>query len=195
VTVLAETVDLVHDSREVFLACLWAQCSPGAAQGPVPTPQLTPDPALDTAAAVLLALLDPGIGLATVGTPETEAVAARVLAMTGAHDSPVEAADFVLVGDQARPDVVRQARVGSAIAPERGATIVYCADPRRRARVTLTGPGIDGSRSGALAVPRGELDARAARDVVPPAGVDLIVAEAGAVVAVPRSTTVEWADA
>ena len=187
--------DVVHDSREAFLACLWAQCSPGAVQGPLPPAGLSADPWLDGGAAILLALLDPGIGLAVAAQdPEAQVVGEELRRRTGAGITPIEEASFVLVGSGAPLGVAAAARRGSPLAPERGATIVYCAPPTPRT-VALRGPGVDGVVTTALPLARHELDALTLANGAPPCGVDaFVLVEPDGVLALPRSVRIQVVD-
>lgn len=184
------TWDPVHDSRTSFLACLRAQCAPGHPHGPVPAAGLDDDPVLDTAAAVLLALLDPGLGLCVLGT-RAEAVGALLRERTGAHAADPGDADFVLVGRGAlgAPGL---ARTGGASTPERGATLVYCAT--EPTSVLLSGPGLEHPEQVTLCVPAEDLVALRMANGAPPAGLDVLVAGVvdgqRVVTALPRSTTV-----
>lgn len=181
--------DSVHDARVAFIACLRAICDPGA---PVELPRgagLELDPRLDRAAAVLLALLDPGLGLAAAGSPRVERVAALVRDATGAGVAPVETADFVLIGDGGERGVARRARRGTALRPELGATVLFAG---RWAPVVavLDGPGLSQTRSCALSVPPGAVADLAAAAAEPPAGVDAFAFTDAAIIGLPRSLTV-----
>ena len=180
--------DAVHDARAAFLACLWALSHPGTSQGPLPAPGLDDDARLDGAAAVLLALLDADLALATVGGRHVAAVAERVRKATGAGDAPLDVADFVLVDPGTAPGpVAAVARRGTALAPEAGATVVYCASGS--VAVVLDGPGLVAPTRVLLPLPPGELDALLASRTQPPLGVDaLVVGPDGHVVGLPRST-------
>lgn len=180
------TWHVVHDSRSTFLAAMAAQCAPGRPQGPVPTAGITDDPILDTAAAVLLALLDPGIGLGVHG-PAAEAIAPQILAATGAHHAPPDVADFVLVdaAESGAPDLAAR---GTPDAPERGATLVYCR--RGETPVELEGPGLAAPLQTTIALTEEELMALARANAHPPLGVDVFVAGNRTLTALPRSTAV-----
>jgi alpha-D-ribose 1-methylphosphonate 5-triphosphate synthase subunit PhnH len=189
VSASAVDFDQVHDAREVFLACLWAQCAPGTPSAPIAVPRLATGE-VDTAAAVLVSLLDPGLGLAAVGSDEVADVARRVREITSAHAATVAAADFVLVAGGATSTAVGDARRGSALEPERGATLVVCADPGVHTEVVLRGPGLAAATPLVLPLAPDVIDARAAANVSPPAGVDLFVVRGRSVIALPRSTEI-----
>lgn len=183
--------DTVHDSREAFLTCLRAQCAPGSAQGPLPPVGISADPHLDGASAILLSLLDPGLGLCVVGDdPEFLAVGERLRHGTGASVAPIADADFVLVGAGAPVGIAAQARRGSALAPELGATVVYSA-PAPTRTVELSGPGIDGTVRVPVPLGEAELVAVAAANADSPRGIDAFVLTApDQVLALPRSVTI-----
>jgi alpha-D-ribose 1-methylphosphonate 5-triphosphate synthase subunit PhnH len=182
----APSWDAVHDGRTAFRACLRAMCAPGEPVAGLPRAGICGDPLLDRAAALLLALLDPGLGLAVAGGAEARACAERLARATGAAPAPLCDADFVLVtGGPAGP--AREARRGSALAPEAGATLVYAGDwPPHEAQ--LAGPGIEAERlRAALALPPGELALLAEAAAAPPAGVDAFVLSPTGLTALPRS--------
>jgi alpha-D-ribose 1-methylphosphonate 5-triphosphate synthase subunit PhnH len=179
--------DSVHDSRETFLQCLWAQCRPGVPQGPLPRCGLSADPDLDAAAAILLSLLDPGLVLAAADAGEAGDVAAALCRLTGATPGAVDDADFVLVSPGSGM-VATRARRGNAVAPERGATVVYSGgcDP---VSVELRGPGIEDVARVELPLHVEELADLVSANAAAPAGVDTFVVVAAHVVAVPRSVS------
>lgn len=183
--------DPVHDSREAFLTCLRAQCAPGIPQGPLPPAGFSTDPNLDGASAILLALLDPGLGLCVAGDdPELASVGARLRHDTGAVPAELPDADFVLVGAGAPAGLVAQARRGSPLAPERGATVVYGV-PARAREVELSGPGVDGLLRVPVALADADLDAIGSANADLPRGVDVFIVSAqDQVVAIPRSVTI-----
>ena len=177
--------DPVHDARAAFRAGLEAMCRPGRPVAGLPRAGLAADPLLDHAAALLLALLDPGVGLAVSGDAATRYVGDALLRETGADPAPVGDADFVLAGAGAQ-GVAGRARHGSALRPHEGATIVYAADHppvRRRQR----GPGFEAPEEVALPLLPGELELLAAAAANPPAGVDAFVVAADGLIALPRS--------
>ncbi|GAA4283294.1 hypothetical protein GCM10022261_08250 [Brevibacterium daeguense] len=182
--------DAVHDSREVFLACLRAQCAPGSAIGPVPGPGRCADPALDTASAVLLSLLDPGLTLAVPDMPE--APLAWLFEQTGATPASVDDADFVLVtGDL--PGVLESAQRGDRRHPERGATIVFAGDhaAATNSSVTLTGPGIETRLRTSLPLSDEAIRSWTTVNSELPQGVDLVLAGPAQVIALPRTCRID----
>lgn len=184
----ATAFDRVHDGRIAFRAALAATCDPGAVV-PLPCAGVVADPALDRACAVLLALLDPGFGLAAVGDAAVGEACSALRALTGAGPAPEADADFVLVGAGARAGVATRARRGTALAPEQGATVVY-AGRWAPVGLRLDGPGLAAPRAARLCLPPGEANALAASRVEAPLGVDAFVVSAGGVAALPRSVEV-----
>lgn len=185
--------DAVHDSRTAFLACLRAQCAPGTPVGPVPSPWLgsaaCPDgAAAGTAAGLLLSLLDPGLTLAAAGDT-AQLLAEALIERSRATAASVAEADFVLAsGDPSA--AIAAARRGSRLQPERGATVVVvCGDDA--STVTLRGPGIENELTVAVPLGPGALQALRAVNARSPCGVDVLLAGAVAVQALPRSTVIE----
>ncbi len=180
------TWDDVHDGRAAFRACFNAMCRPGR-RAPLPArPGVAADPAVDAAAGVLLALLDPGVGLAVCGTG-ADAIRDALVGTTHADPRHAHDADFVLVLDGGEGTVPAALRRGSAIAPERGATLVYAGGwPPSGWRID--GPGTGPDARVTVGVPDGHL--AALEDVnrtAPPAGIDCLVVSSAGVVALPRS--------
>lgn len=178
--------DPVHDGRAAFRVCLGAICQPGIAVPGLPRGQLCAEPILDRAAAILLALLDPGLTLAVVGGPLAEETAGELRRQTGARPAPVSEADFVLVSGGSK-GAAAMARRGTALRPETGATLVYAVD-RPPVQVLLTGPGIEhGSRTARVALPDGEREALIAAAATPPCGLDAFVLSPAGLIGLPRS--------
>jgi len=180
--------DDVHDSRAGFRACLEAFSRPGIAIDGAPRPHLSDDRAEDAAAGVLLSLLDPGLALAAAGGAATSELASRLRELTGAVDAPVEEADFVLAGAGRAPDVATRARRGSALAPDRGATLVVVSGMGERCEAELNGPGVAGTFAVEVPLTAADLAALERANAAPPQGVDVIATAAdGSLVGLPRS--------
>lgn len=183
--------DPTHDSRDAFLACMWAQCAPGSVHGPLPYAGLSLDPLLDGCAAVLLAVLDIGLGLAVADDEASSIALADTLRhRTGAHDAPLCDADFVLVGADTEMGVAERARRGTRHTPEAGATIVYCAAEADLA-VEMAGPGLVVATRLTIPLRPIELDSLAIANRDAPCGVDAFVVSRHGVLALPRSITIE----
>jgi len=79
---------------------------------------------------------------------------------------------------------------GTALYPDDGATLVVEAAIGQGQRLRLSGPGIDGVRELALALPAAFWSGREARCLYPE-GFDIFVVDGARVVGIPRSSTVE----
>jgi alpha-D-ribose 1-methylphosphonate 5-triphosphate synthase subunit PhnH len=160
----------------------------------LPPAGLGGDPALDSAAAVLLALLDAGLTVAHLGHQDAARTAAAVCDATGAQPGSVGSADFVLVFGDTRVLPAPPAslvRRGTLSASELGATIVYCGQPTGT-RAVIAGPGVDGTEHVDLPLDRGELAALQVANRQPLLGVDAFVVDGHRnLVALPRSVTVD----
>lgn len=185
-TRVAVSWDVTHDSRETFLALLNAQCSPGQATGPVPTASLGADASVDSAAAVLLALLDPTTSLAVEGQPAENFDWLYVA--TGAAVAPVSQADFVL-STHNLSGVVAAAKRGTAEQPELGATVLFAGDSAHAA-VTISGPGIEQPMQTTVPMSAAVIAARAVANAAYPMGVDVVIARGDQLIAFPRSTRI-----
>lgn len=177
--------DAVHDGRTAFLACMRAMCAPGTPVELPRVPQICERAELDSAAAILLALLDRGLTLAVSGDDAANRAAERVIEHTGASRKDIADADWVLVHGPAA-DAIVSARRGTRLAPEAGATLVIAAagEPHQ---MSITGPGV--ADRATVFVP---LDAVAVRAFTTanawlPCGVDLLIATANCVIGLPRS--------
>jgi len=159
-----------------FAALMWAMARPG-------TQHDLPQGMADLA----LALVDLECRVMT-----DDPALAGVIAATGAALVPADRADhaFCRNADGVLP-VLAALPAGSALYPDRGATLVVAAQLDRGARLRLTGPGIDGActvRAGGL--PAGFFAARAARCRYPE-GIDIVLVDGRRLMALPRSAGVE----
>jgi phosphonate C-P lyase system protein PhnH len=143
----------------------------------------------DLAAGVLLALLDPGIRLAVVGTDETRRLAETICSMTGALLSSIGEAAFVLVTDGANESVAGRAFRGTPLQPERGATVIY-AGSWPSVAVTLTSPGRARDETLALPIPVAELDDFARVNADGPCGVDALIVDGPSLRGLPRGVAI-----
>lgn len=111
-----------------------------------------------------------------------------------ARDAAPNDARFVLLDGRAPVPEGFSPCLGSLTSPERGATLVLvCAGiGQGPARLSVSGPGVPGRRLLCLAGLDGSwLDRRARWVSRFPVGVDLLLADAGRVAALPRTTRVE----
>lgn len=183
------TWDPVHDGRTTFLACMRALCSPGAPIELSSVPNVAERPELDRAAAVLLALLDHGLGLATYGGDAARQVAAAVRATTGAGAADLEAADWVLV-DGPPTAAISQARRGSHRNPESGATLVIATAEQARP-LPLAGPGLRQPTTCSVPLDGLAVQALSAANSNPPTGVDVLIVTPEWLIGLPRSVAIQ----
>jgi alpha-D-ribose 1-methylphosphonate 5-triphosphate synthase subunit PhnH len=180
--------DATHDSRETFMAFLRAQSAPGQPSGPVPSTGHCSDRSIDTAAAVLLALLDSTTSLAVEGQAVEDF--AWLYTATGAPAAPVSEADFVLATHDLA-GVISAAQRGTATQPEYGATVIFAgADFNDAHPVTIAGPGIAQPVNIAVPLSAAAITARAAANAAYPMGIDLVITHGNQLVAFPRSTQI-----
>ncbi|WP_102145365.1 phosphonate C-P lyase system protein PhnH [Mycobacterium hubeiense] len=179
--------DSVHDGRTAFLSCMRAMCAPGTPIEIPCVPQLCELTELDSAAALLLALLDRGLSLGVSGGDAARRVAAMVVADTGATSAGVSEADWVLVHGAAA-DTIARARRGSPLAPETGATLVIAAAGEPHP-MSITGPGVCDRATVLVPLDAVAVHAFTAANSQPPCGVDLLIVTANCVIGLPRSVS------
>jgi alpha-D-ribose 1-methylphosphonate 5-triphosphate synthase subunit PhnH len=180
--------DSVHDGRTAFLACMRALCSPGTPVELPVVPQVSEHAELDSAAAILLALLDHGLSLSVSGGDAAHRVAAKVMDETGAERANIADADWVLVHGAAA-DTIAHARRGTRLAPETGATVVIAAAGEPHP-MEIVGPGVAEQITAFVPLDTVSVRAFTAANSMPPCGVDLLVVAANCVIGLPRSVTV-----
>ncbi|TNC09098.1 phosphonate C-P lyase system protein PhnH [Methylobacterium terricola] len=185
--------DPVHDSQGVFRAVMDALARPGTIQG-LATGLEPPSPLTAELAAIALALADADAPL-WLDEPlrQHPAVAEFLRFHTGARltGTPSEAA-FALVSDPAACPEFGTFAQGTPAYPDRSTTLVLavsdlsCGEGWR-----LDGPGIrGGARLAAAPVPADMVERLGRNHAGFPQGVDLILAAAGRLAALPRSTRV-----
>ena len=103
-------------------------------------------------------------------------------------------ADLLLL-EKGRPGALLEARRGTEVEPEMGASVIWVAANPLSTRVRLSGPGVNGSLDTAICLDPVALGARAAACGAAPAGVDLVLVDrSGQIVGLPRTTRVEALD-
>jgi alpha-D-ribose 1-methylphosphonate 5-triphosphate synthase subunit PhnH len=165
-----------------------ALCAPGTPIELPSVPQLCEYPELDSAAAILLALLDHGLTLGAAGGDAAQRVADAVRGNTGAAEGEVTDADWLLVHGAAA-DAITRARRGSRLAPETGATLVI-ASAAAPQPMSITGPGVAGRETVFVPLDTVAVHAFVAANSMLPCGVDLLIATGKCVIGLPRSVTV-----
>lgn len=174
-------------SQAVFRALLRTLSRPGSVEAL---------PVVGVGAAVVpLALADVET---TVAVHDAPGVAERIVRATGAAISPVEDAELVACCGRTTASTVERLSRGSALTPELGAKVgVDCtrltAGGAGRVTLTVSGPGVDGAAVlGVDGLDAGVLQAVAAANVDPPAGIDVwLVDEEGRIAGLPRSCRLE----
>lgn len=166
-------IEEVRDNA-TFEALMWALSRPGVERR-LPEPGLSP---------VVRSLVD----LEVTAFTDDEGLR-PLIDRTGARPACPTTADYLFLSGGAE-EAFRQARTGSAIHPEAGATLVLAAPLRAGGRVRLAGPGIDGSITISPALSPELWDIRAER-VTYPLGFDLFIVDGDRVIGLPRSTRIE----
>jgi alpha-D-ribose 1-methylphosphonate 5-triphosphate synthase subunit PhnH len=174
-------LDPVHDTRRTFDGLLEAMSRPG-------TVQSVPDPADH---AVVATLVDHEVTVAT----DDDYLEDTLSGQGRLEHAPPAKADVVHAPHQAGWDV-RECKRGTLIEPSEGATVIYrveslTADGDDGTSVTLSGPGVDGTRRLSMSLPESELSALTTAQADYPRGIDAVFAAADRVAAVPRSVTME----
>lgn len=174
-------IDPVHDTRRTFDGLLSAMSRPGSIH-PVPAP---------ADHAIITTLVDHEVTVAT-----SDEVLQKALSEQGRFnpESPDEAS-VVHVLDHTTVDV-RDCKRGSLVEPSDGATIVYRVGKVSTAefdatRITLSGPGVDDTKTLSVALPETELSALAEVQSEYPRGIDAVFATEDRLAAIPRSVSME----
>lgn len=94
---------------------------------------------------VLKTLLDCEVTFAVFGT-NRERLSREIRLLTGAVESEVEDADFLIITDESSRGEIERAKIGTAEYPDRGATLIYSIEKGNSNPVNLrlAGPGIHG---------------------------------------------------
>lgn len=181
-------IDPVHDTRATFRAVLTAMSRPGTIQ------RVPVDPA---DRAVVSTLVDHEIGCYTEDAELEDA-----LEREGRLDARPLAEAAVVHVDGSTDGRVGEARRGTLKEPSDGATVVYrvggmvegTATGEGTTGLALSGPGVPGRRSLAVAgLPADEVEAIAEAQSEYPRGVDVVLTAGDRVAAIPRSAGLEVA--
>jgi alpha-D-ribose 1-methylphosphonate 5-triphosphate synthase subunit PhnH len=179
--------DSVHDGRTAFLACMHALCAPGTPIELPYVPQICEHAELDSAAAILLPLLDRGLSLGVSGGDAAHRVADKLRTDTGAAEGDVTESDWLLVHGAAA-DAIARARRGSRVAPETGATLVIASAVEPQP-MSVSGPGVAGRATVFVPLDTVSVHAFTAANSMLPCGVDLLIVTAKCVIGLPRSVS------
>jgi alpha-D-ribose 1-methylphosphonate 5-triphosphate synthase subunit PhnH len=180
-------IDPVHDTRPTFRALVDAMARPGTVESVPVTP---------ADHAVLATLVDHEVTIATEDDRLVEA-----LSNAGRYEpAPLDTADIVHVSGPTDGRITEAER-GTLKEPSDGATAVYrvdglagAADEASEVPVTfrVTGPGVPGHRRlGVAGLPPEEADPITALGESFPRGVDVVLAAADRVAALPRSVSLD----
>lgn len=187
--------DPVFQSQSTFRTVMDAMARPGSLHALSCDTVLPPAPLLPAAAAIALALcdqdtpvwLDPSLA-------DASGLAGWLTFHTGATitNNPFEAV-FALIGNGSDLGDPGRFSAGTDEYPDRSATlIVQVEDFSGGSEMTLSGPGIPGTRSFAVeSLPEDFVERWAANKALFPRGVDLILCSSAEVAALPRSTRIE----
>ena len=183
--------DTVFDSQRVFRCILEAMSNPMRAVSICEYAKRLygEHPAL---LALAMTLLDNEVSFNTCGN---DILSYEIASLTMARKTDVEAADFVFCTENAPgvphhdlAAVMYRAKPGTLSDPNKSATVIIHDDGEPAYRLTLSGPGINGSA--AVQVSQTMLEAIAMRDAQNyeyPQGIDLLfVSSEGELLAVPR---------
>ncbi|MGO4333840.1 phosphonate C-P lyase system protein PhnH [Labrys sp. KB_33_2] len=184
------------ESQAVFRACMNALARP-ARPLPLQTNLAPPAPLTPELAALALALADHEAPIWLDARLQAPAVRAFLTFHTGARltEDPQEAA-FALIADVAAcPDLAHFAQ-GSDEYPDRSTTLLIALERLEPGRdFVFTGPGIKTDAGLVLApLPAGFRQQLAANHAGFPCGVDVVLAAAGKIAGLPRSSQILGAD-
>lgn len=159
-----------------FEALMWSMARPGEARE-LPEAGLAP-------------LIDALIDRECVAYADNVALR-RQIAGTGAiAGNPSQADHLFLDSLDGATDTLAAISCGSALYPDAGATVVAQVVHGSGQRLRLSGPGIEGSRDLALALPAAFWALRAQLCAYPE-GFELLLVDGRAVIGIPRSTQIE----
>lgn len=184
--------DSVRDSQRVFRAVLDAMSHPGRIVVP-PSPPEVPTGLHPATAAVCLTFLDFETSLWLADAKATD-VRAWLAFHTGCSFAATAArASFALITDAVAMPPLDNFAWGSDEMPETSCTLILqVAGLATKPGKTLSGPGIDGSRTLAVSGLRDDFwTQRAAACSLFPRGIDIILIAGTALVALPRTTLAE----
>ncbi|MGE0237237.1 MAG: phosphonate C-P lyase system protein PhnH [Parvibaculaceae bacterium] len=182
--------DQALDSARAFRLMLDAMARPGRIL-PMPPVIDAPSPLLPSAATICLALCDYDTPLWLDETLRTPAVLDYVRFHSGAPVvTDIATASFLLCGPASAAATLAAAHRGTAEYPDASATLVIQLDSLAAGdRLTLSGPGIDGSREfSTLDLSSRFWDLMADNHAGFPLGSDVFFAASGEIAALPRST-------
>lgn len=197
-TARSRTLDPVRETQLTFRVLLDAMARPGTIrQLPVAAEGAPVNPWL---AATLLTLLDHEVGLAVESFPGADGIELYVRQRTAARPTAAEQADFVVVSwDTLDSSLPLRLRTGTLEYPNDSATLLVLVPPlgsETGLQLALAGPGVAAGHTawvGGLSPALFEARDEAAEY---PCGIDLLLIDpSGQVLALPRSTAIQIANA
>jgi alpha-D-ribose 1-methylphosphonate 5-triphosphate synthase subunit PhnH len=187
-------LDPVHDLQKTFRKILSAQASPGTLADLSEEAELLD---LDIAfnkgiLLVALALLDAETSFC-VASPDSSAQARTISQMSYARSAYPDEADFIFIlGGGGAAEAIAAAKAGTLVDPHLGATIIIEAQYlSAEGSLLLSGPGIESTARLGVGLEGGWVEARRAKNVEFPLGVDIILVDASSRLAsLPRTTLI-----
>ncbi len=199
--------DEVFDAQRHFRLLLDSMARPGQVREFTGLTLSPPPPLSPAAAAIALALLDTNVSFACAGYGE--GVGSYLRANTSSREAAIPEADFLFFAPGAAdPATVAMAKPGLLAYPDQGATLIMETaglveaasfgrvngnETAHGLRVTLSGPGVDGTVNfGVQGLTLESLDAVRRLNREYPLGVELVLTAGNRFVSVPRSSAIAW---
>jgi alpha-D-ribose 1-methylphosphonate 5-triphosphate synthase subunit PhnH len=187
-------LDPVHDVQRIYRKILSAMASPGAILDlGAEADLLDLDIPINKGMLLVgLALLDAETSFCVV-SQEPVAHGKTISQMTYARVTYPDEAEFVfVVGTSGAAQAIAAARAGTLVDPHLGATIIVEARfLDASGSLLLSGPGIESTARIGIGLESGWIEARAAKNIEFPLGVDLIIVdEQYRLAALPRTTVI-----
>jgi alpha-D-ribose 1-methylphosphonate 5-triphosphate synthase subunit PhnH len=193
---LEPAFDKVFDTQKIYRQMLDAIARPGKICS-MPPLDIRPPAGLSSAAAgMAFTLLDSETSFAVL--PYAAAWQEYIALNTGAGNSAVDAAEFLIVEGSKNLPELAEANRGDLLSPEQGSTLIVLVDgiaeSGKCARLTLSGPGIAGRiRMSVDGLHPANLERILKLNQEYPLGVDVFFVDAaGRLAAMPRSSSVHW---
>jgi len=193
--------DAVHDAQRCYRLLLDASARPGRILT-LPDDMLAalqpPPPLAPGLAALLLTLLDSEVGIALLGRFDSELTRHWLRFHTGVGPAPLASAAFTAaLAEEVPHGLWSQLPRGTDAEPQNGGTLIVevprlDAEPSRDT-LLLSGPGIETEQRLRVAgLPPSFWAERAALARDRPRGVELVLTAGARLVAIPRSTRIDW---
>ena len=182
--------DAVYDSQKIFRLLLEAMANPTRVVNIKEfSDKLYGN--LSEFLALAMTVLDNEVSF---NTCENQSLTDEIASLTLAKREKIEAADFVFLCEPYEiGNVIEKAKCGSLSDPHKSATVIILNDGAPASRLTLYGPGINGSVTAQITqTVKDTIFLRDAQNYEYPQGIDLIfVSSSGELFAIPRLTRME----